>query len=183
MPGNASTPSENRELRYIVYYCCGQHRLTIHPSSVCVCVSEATMGWCARRMLLATAVLSCSLMGLSSGCVAEPGSSSSHNKPAVRSKLPAVASGLKGRTTVVVVGGVGGGGGGGGSSLSLLGAVGSRERRLFETATTLRGGSLAEKIPVLDAASSALAAISVPVTAIAWTGGPTLFAQVRVDLI
>ncbi len=121
-------------------------------------------------MLLTMAVLSCSLVDLSNGCIAEPGSLVANYKLTMRSKRPAVASGLNGRSTVFS-----GGGGGGGGESSSLGAARSHER-LFETATALRGGSLAEKIPGLDAAASALAGISAP--DIAWTGGPALFAQV-----
>lgn len=133
-------------------------------------------------MIGATAVLSCSLVGLSYGYTAEPGVFAAHNKPTPRGKLPAAASGLNGRSNLhgQQFAALGGGGGRGGGESSLLGAAGSRAS-LFETTSALRGGGIAEKIPGFDAAASALAAISVP--AIAWTGGPALFASVRVDLI
>ncbi|CAN0003933.1 unnamed protein product, partial [Ectocarpus sp. 13 AM-2016] len=106
----------------------------------------------------------CTLLAQSEGFFAAP------NTPTTHSKL---ASDLNGRTN------------GHGQlaarsdsksrgSSPALGAAGSRER-LFETVTTLRGGSPAMKIPGYDAAAAAIAAISVP--AIAWTGGPALFAQ------
>lgn len=70
-----------------------------------------------------------------------------------------------------------GGSGGGGSSP--LGGEASRGP-LSEAVSTVRGGGLTANIPGFDATASALAAISVP--AIAWTGGPALFAQVTDDV-
>lgn len=118
------------------------------------------------KQLGATAVLLCALLAQSEGFFAAP------NTPTTHSKL---ASDLNGRTNGHGQFVARSDSGSGGSSAA-LGAAGSRER-LFETVTTLRGGSPAMKIPGYDAAAAAIAAISVP--AIAWTGGPALFAQVR----
>ncbi len=109
----------------------------------------------------------------------EPGLFAAQTKPTytARSTLPVAASGLSGRSSrqgrLTVLGGSGTRGGGSSS----LGGEASRET-LVETVSTMRGGGLAANIPGFDAAASALAAISVP--ALAWTGGPALFAQVRV---
>ncbi|CAM9581266.1 unnamed protein product [Ectocarpus sp. 12 AP-2014] len=116
------------------------------------------------KQLGATAVLLCTLLAQSEGFFAAP------NTPTTHSKL---ASDLNGRTNGHGQFAARSDSNSGGSSAA-LGAAGSRER-LFETVTTLRGGSPAMKIPGYDAAAAAIAAISVP--AIAWTGGPALFAQ------
>ncbi|CAN0065945.1 unnamed protein product [Ectocarpus sp. 6 AP-2014] len=114
------------------------------------------------KQLGATAVLLCTLLAQSEGFFAAP------NTPTTHSKL---ASDLNGRTNGQFAARSDSSSGG---STATLGAAGSRER-LFETVTTLRGGSPAMNIPGYDAAAAAIAAISVP--AIAWTGGPALFAQ------
>ena len=120
-----------------------------------------------RKQLGATAVLLCSLVGRSCGYAAVPGVLAVPNTPTTHSRL----SGWSGRSN-----GNGGqfaprSGSAGGSAL--LGAGGPRGRS-FETVATLRGGAMS--FPGLDAAKAAIAAISIP--AIAWTGGPALFAQV-----
>lgn len=124
------------------------------------------------RQLAATAALLCSLVGRSAAYAAASGGLAVPNTPTAHNKLS--APGSSGRTAS-------GHGqfaalaGGGASSPLPAGAEGSRGR-LFETVTSLRGGSPDTKIPGLDAAVAAITSISVP--AIAWTGGPALFAQV-----
>ncbi|CAB1106154.1 unnamed protein product [Ectocarpus sp. CCAP 1310/34] len=116
------------------------------------------------KQLGATAVLLCTLLAQSEGFFAAP------NTPTTHSKLASDSNGrTNGHGQFVARSDSGSGG-----SSAALGAAGSRER-LFETVTTLRGGSPAMKIPGYDAAAAAIAAISIP--AIAWTGGPALFAQ------
>ncbi|CAM9399588.1 unnamed protein product [Pylaiella littoralis] len=123
------------------------------------------------RQLAATAALLCSLVGRSAAYAAASGGLAVPNTPTAHNKLS--APGSSGRTAS-------GHGqfaalaGGGASSPLPAGAEGSRGR-LFETVTSLRGGSPDTKIPGLDAAVAAITSISVP--AIAWTGGPALFAQ------
>lgn len=130
-----------------------------------------------RKQLGATAVLLGSLVSSSCGYTAVPGVLAVPSAPTTHRKLSAAASGWNGRAD-----GRGGqfagrstSGGAGGSAL--LGAAGSRGR-LFEAVTALRGGGPAMTFPGLDEAKAAIAAISVP--AVAWTGGPALFAQVSV---
>lgn len=125
-------------------------------------------------MLPVALLLLSSLIGQSHGymrpSMAASGVSGMSNTPTTLGKLPAAGSDWNGQFAASL----NDRGGGGGSSL--LGASGSRGR-LFRTVTTLRGGSPAMNLPGYDAVKSALAGISVP--AIAWTGGPALFAQVQ----
>lgn len=115
-----------------------------------------------RKQLGATAVLLCSLVGRSCGYAAVPGVLAVPNTLTTHSKLYGHGGQFAARS-------------GSGRGSSLLGAAGSRGL-LLETVSTLRGGGPAMSFPGFDAAKAAIAAISVP--AIAWTGGPALFASV-----
>lgn len=119
-----------------------------------------------RKQLGATAVLLCSLASRSCGYAAVPGVLAAvTNTPTAHSKL----SDWNGRA-----GGQFAPRSSSASGSALLGAAGPRGGPSLEAVTTLRGGAMS--FPGLDAAKAAIAAISVP--AIAWTGGPALFAQV-----